>query len=198
MDLAHLEFRVAPVLDHHRLVICVAEDVAILDGSLCTLVDEYAAHLAAINCTLSDNGIRAFADLHVGVSVVEDLTSRDHGITVLRNFYSYALVVEDLAIFHYARTVTMNVNSIAFTVVNAGSAHDGLAAVPTLEPVISVAPDLAVLKSSQTTIRHHDARVPAVVHFAAPQGGIAVVLDPHARHTSTRDVAVFQSSLSPG
>ncbi len=78
----------------------------------------------------------------------------------------------------------MDVDAIAFAVVNAGAPHDGLTSVTTLEPRKRVAPNLAVLKSSQTLIRHHHARVPAVVHLASPQGGIAFVLDPHARHAS--------------
>ena|SRR6266542_2960969 len=90
----------------------------------------------------------------------------------------------------------MDVNTLAFGVVNAGSLDDGLTAVATLEPRKGVAPNLAVFKSSQTTIRHHDARVPAVVHFASPQDGIAFALDPHTRPLSARDIAVFQRSLS--
>src|SRR5678816_1111361 len=90
----------------------------------------------------------------------------------------------------------MDVDTIALAVVDAGSAHDRLTAVATLEPRKCVAPNLAILKSSQTIIRHYHACVPAVVHFASPQGGIALIFDPHARHTRTGDVAVFQSSLS--
>ncbi len=92
----------------------------------------------------------------------------------------------------------MDVNTILFAVVNGGSPDEGLTAVATLEPRKGVAPNLAVLKSSQTTIRHHDARVPAVVHFASPQDGIASALDSHTRPLSARDVAVFQRSLSTG
>ena len=95
-----MERRVALVSDHHLLVICVAEDVAILYRSVPALIDKYAAHLPAVNRTFSDNWVGAFADLHVGVGVVEDVTSGDERRTVLPNLYSYIPVVENMTIFY--------------------------------------------------------------------------------------------------
>src|SRR5882724_13162084 len=92
----------------------------------------------------------------------------------------------------------MDVNTIVFGVVNAGSPDYRLTPAATLDSRKRVAPNLAVLQSSETTIRHNDAGVPPVMHFASPQDWIACALDPHTRPLSARDVAVFQRSLSTG
>jgi len=198
MDLAGTERRVAPILDHHLLVICVTEDVAILNRSVPAPVDKYAAHLPTVNRTISDNRVGAFVDLHVGVGVVEDVTSGDERRTVLLNLYSYLPVIEDLAIFYCSRTAPIDVNTIFFGVVNAGPTDDGLTAVATLDPRIAVAPNLAVLNSSQTTVRHYDARISPVVHFASSQDGIALALDPHTCPVSVRDVIPVSPCINPG
>ena len=100
MDITGVERRVTPVLDDHLLVICVAEDVATLYRSMPGLIDKYAAHLPAVNRTVSNDWVGAFTDLHVGVGVVEDVTAGDEGRTVLLNLYSDVPVVEDVAIFY--------------------------------------------------------------------------------------------------
>src|SRR6185369_14653984 len=92
MDLARLERRLARVSDHYLLVVYVIEDVAILDRSLRALEYEYATHLPAVHCTVFENRIGAFAYLHIGVSVVEDLTAHDEGRTVFFNLYSHVRV----------------------------------------------------------------------------------------------------------
>jgi hypothetical protein len=66
----------------------------------------------------------------------------------------------------------MDVNTILFAVVNGGSPDEGLTAVATLEPRKGVAPNLAVLNSSKTTIRDYDACVPAVVHLHRRKMGL--------------------------
>ncbi len=100
MYLARVKRRVAPVSNHDLLVICMTEYVAIVYRPPRVLVDKYAAHLPAVDRTFPDNWVGAFADLHVGIGVAEDVTSRDEGRTVLLNLYSYAPIVEDMAIFY--------------------------------------------------------------------------------------------------